>query len=132
MLAARINEPPSDQIIDGLKLISGRRIEDERRRQRLTQRQFAKRTGISVRWLREVEAGNPVVKIDDHLRCADALHMAPTYMFLPLLYRSYACACPVDCAVDNLTDIEERYVAMTNRRMAVRRRLPLQPVPPAR
>jgi len=121
MSPAAISERPDDGILDRLKLISGRRIEDERRRKRLTQRQFAKRAGISVRWLREVEAGNPVVKMDDHLRCADALHMAPTYIFLPLLYRSYDCACPINCAVDNLTDIEERYLAMINRRVAVRK-----------
>jgi len=84
----------------------------------MTQRQFAKRVGISIRWLREIEAGNPVVKLDDHLRCASALKMAPTYIFLPLLYWSYGRVCPINVAIADLTDIERRSLALINRRVA--------------
>jgi len=117
MSLPRIREKQDDRIIDRLKVISGRRIEDERRRRRLTQRQFARRIELSVRWLREIEAGNPVVKLDDHLRCADALGMAPTYIFLPLLYRSYGRSCPINVAVVDLADLEQRYLALTARRI---------------
>jgi len=118
MSLSRLSENQDDRIIDRLKVISGRRIEDERRRRRLTQRQFARRIKLSVRWLREIEAGNPVVKLDDHLRCADALHIAPTYIFLPLLYRTYGRICPINVAVADLTDIEQRYLALISRRMS--------------
>lgn len=116
MSLARLSEKQDDSIIDRLKVISGRRIEDERRRRRLTQRQFARRIELSVRWLREIEAGNPVVKLDDHLRCADELHIAPTYIFLPLLYRTYGQTCPINVAVADLSDIEKRYLALIGRR----------------
>lgn len=116
MALARIHESRDDGIIDLLKTVSGRRIEDERRRQRLTQRQIAQRTELSVRWLREVEAGNPVVKLDDHLRCANALHIAPTYIFIPLLYQSYDRPCPINVAKADLSDIERRCLALIGRR----------------
>lgn len=118
MSLAKVSEEHVDATIDRLKLISGRRIEDERRRQRLTQRQFARRACLSVRWLREIEAGNPTVKLDDHIRCANALDIAPTYIFLPLLYRTYGRACPINVAVADLSDIERRYLALVGRRLA--------------
>jgi transcriptional regulator with XRE-family HTH domain len=122
MSAAKINEAQADEAIDRLKVISGRRIEDERRRRRLTQRQFARRTGLSTRWLREIEAGNPAVRLDDHLRCANALAIAPTYIFLPLLYQTYGRACPVNLAIADLSDIEQRFIALISRRTALVRR----------
>ncbi|HEV7313740.1 helix-turn-helix domain-containing protein [Sphingopyxis sp.] len=111
-------ESSDNRILDELKEISGRRIEDERRRRRMTQRQFAPKANISIRWLREIEAGNPVVKFDDHLRCASALQMAPTYIFIPLLYRSYGRQLPINFSVADLADIERRCLAMIGRRMA--------------
>ncbi len=109
-------ENSGDRMLDELKEISGRRIEDERRRRRMTQRQFAPKAGISVRWLREIESGNPVVKFDDHLRCACALNMAPTYIFLPLLYQSYGRSLPVNFAAIDLVDFERRCLTMIARR----------------
>lgn len=108
-------------MLDELKQISGRRIEDERRRRRMMQRQFAPKAGISVRWLREIEAGNPVVKLDDHLRCASALHIAPVYIFLPLLYWTYGRSLPINFALVDLVDIERRCLAMVGRRVAALR-----------
>lgn len=105
-------------MIDRLKVISGRRIEDERRRRRLTQRQFAQRTGISVRWIREIEAGSPGVKLDDHLRCAHSLQMAPTYIFLPLLCRIYGKRMALDFATIDLFDFEQKCVALAARRLS--------------
>ncbi|MGN7931889.1 helix-turn-helix domain-containing protein [Sphingopyxis sp. 22461] len=114
-------ENSGDKMLDELKVISGRRIEDERRRRRMTQRQFAPKAGISVRWLREIEAGNPIVKLDDHLRCANALHLAPSYIFLPLLYQSHGRALPINFAIMDLVDIERRCLAMLSRRMTANR-----------
>lgn len=91
-----------DDLINHLKEISGRRIEDERRLQRLTQRQLAQRVGISARWLREIEGGNPIVKLDDHLRCGAALQLVPTYILLPLLCKTYGRPLPSNIAVTDL------------------------------
>ncbi len=74
----------SEASLDHLKEFSGRRIESERLRFRLSQKHFARRVGLSVRWLREVESGNPAVKLDDHLRCAAALNLAPAAILRPL------------------------------------------------
>ncbi|MGB3804424.1 MAG: helix-turn-helix domain-containing protein [Sphingopyxis granuli] len=107
-----------DALLKQLKEISGRRIEGERRRRFLTQRQFAVRARISVRWLREIESGNPGVKLEDHLNCAAALGLAPSYIFLPLLYHAHGRLLPIDVAHFDLTDVERRCMQLINRRMA--------------
>ncbi|MBA4751903.1 MAG: helix-turn-helix domain-containing protein [Sphingopyxis sp.] len=84
MSDSRASKHLSEASLDRLKEFSGRRIESERLRFRLSQKHFARRAGLSVRWLREVESGNPSVKLDDHLRCAAALNLAPAAILLPL------------------------------------------------
>src|SRR3546814_4534046 len=84
--------------LDQLKEFSGRRIESERLRRRLSQEHLARRVGLSVRWLREIESGNPAVALDDHLRCAAALRLAPAFVLLPLLDPDYSQASSIDPA----------------------------------
>lgn len=105
-----------DALLKQLKEVSGRRIEGERRRRFLTQRQFATLVRMSVRWVREIESGNPVVKMDDHLRCAAALELAPSYIFLPLLYHSHGRLLPIDVLHMDLVDVERRYMRLIARR----------------
>lgn len=105
-----------DGILNLLKVVSGRRLEDERRRRRMTQRQVARQVGMSVRWLREIEAGNPIVKLDDHLICAAKLQLAPSYIFLPLLYQRYGQCYPAELSYADLADIEQRCLSLVMRR----------------
>ncbi|MEA3388567.1 MAG: hypothetical protein U9R64_04705 [Pseudomonadota bacterium] len=69
------SEAPYDGvfILAEVKVISGRRIEERRKFQRMTQKELAALVGMGVRWLREVEAGSPKSRIDDHMRCAHGL-----------------------------------------------------------
>ncbi|MAM37414.1 MAG: hypothetical protein CL949_02655, partial [Erythrobacter sp.] len=55
------SEAPYDGvfILAEVKVISGRRIEERRKFQRMTQKELAALVGMGVRWLREVEAGSP-------------------------------------------------------------------------
>ena len=105
-----------DTLLNQLKEISGRRIEGERRRRFLTQRQFALRARISVRWLREIESGSPAVKLDDHLRCAAVLGVAPSYIFLPLLFQAHGKRLPIDVLHFDLLDVELRCMKLIARR----------------
>lgn len=118
MPLTRTSENSHDALVRHLKVISGRRIEGERRRRLLTQRQFARQAGISVRWLREIEGGNPIVKLDDHLRCGATLRLPPSYIFLPLLYQSYGRTCSIDIANADLTDLEQQTLALVARRLS--------------
>ena len=92
--------------LDQLKEFSGRRIESERLRRRMSQEHLARRVGLSVRWLREIESGNPAVALDDHLRCAAALRLAPAFVLLPLLDPDYSQASSIDPAPFEWADIE--------------------------
>jgi len=105
-----------EALLRQLKEISGRRIEGERRRRFLTQRQFAARVRFSIRWLREIESGNPIVKLDDHLRCAATLGMAPSYIFFPLLYHAHGEHLLMDVAQADLVDVERRCIRLVTRR----------------
>lgn len=115
MPLVRADKNSEDELLERLKGVSGRRIESERRRRFLTQRQFALRARMSIRWLREIEGGNPVVKLDDHLRCAAVLNIAPSYFFLPLLYNAHGQTFPPELECSDLTDIERRCIAMIGR-----------------
>lgn len=108
----------TEHLLCRLKEISGRRIEDGRRLKRMTQRQFARNVGLSTRWLREIENGNPIVKLDDHLLCAANLGLSPTYIFLPLLYRAYGRRFPVDLALRDLAEVERRVFRIVAREAA--------------
>lgn len=96
----------SEASLNHLKEFSGRRIESERLRRRLTQKHLARRVGLSTRWLREVESGNPAVALDDHLRCAAALHLAPAFVLLPLLDPDYNRMTSNDRRQPELADLE--------------------------
>jgi transcriptional regulator with XRE-family HTH domain len=91
-----------------LKQVSGKSIERARRSRNLTQAAFARDVGISARWLREVEAGNPGSTLDDHLRCARRLEIPLGQLLFPLLYLSRGMTYPMPLAGMDTLDIEER------------------------
>jgi len=99
---------PDESSLAEIKQTSGRRIEDERRRQGLTQPKLAKRAGLSVSWIREIESGNPRTKIDDHLRCAAALGLSPGCILVPMLFKAHGKTCPPQLLAGNFRELECR------------------------
>jgi transcriptional regulator with XRE-family HTH domain len=73
-------------VLAEVKRISGHRIEARRRSQRKSQRRLADEVGIGVRWLREIEAGSPKSRIDDHLKCAHGLGLSAAFLLVPMLF----------------------------------------------
>ena len=82
------SEAPYDGvfILAEVKVISGRRIEERRKFQRMTQKELAALVGMGMRWLREVEAGSPKSRIDDHMRCAHGLGLTASHLLFPMLF----------------------------------------------
>lgn len=76
-------------VLATIKLMSGRRIEMKRRYEKITQDDFAASVGIGTRWLREIEAGNPKSRLDDHFRCAHALGLSTGHLIIPLLFMEH-------------------------------------------
>jgi transcriptional regulator with XRE-family HTH domain len=76
-------------VLATIKLMSGRRIEMQRRIEKITQERFAAQVGIGSRWLREIEAGNPKSRLDDHFRCAHALGLSTGHLLIPLLFMEH-------------------------------------------
>jgi transcriptional regulator with XRE-family HTH domain len=97
---------PDESSLAEIKQMSGRRIEDERRRQGLTQPKLAKRAGLSVSWIREIESGNPRTRIDDHLRCVAALGMPPCSILIPMLFKAHGKSFPPQLLAGNLHELE--------------------------
>lgn len=93
-----------------IKQMSGRRIEDERRREGLTQSKLAKRVGLGVSWIREIESGNPRTRIDDHLRCALALGISPSIIFLPMLFHAHGLVFSPQLLAGNLHEFERQWL----------------------
>lgn len=99
-------------ILAEVKLMSGKRIERCRRRERITQEAFARRVGIGVRWLREIESGNPKSRIDDHLRCAHGLGISTGHILIPLLFMEHRMRFPCQLLHDDLSDLETRCIQL--------------------
>jgi transcriptional regulator with XRE-family HTH domain len=97
---------PDAPLLSFVKEVSGRRIEEARKRERITQEQFAREMGIGVRWLREIEAGNPSSRLDDHLRCAHRLKLSTGHILIPLLFLGHEMAFPHQLAFGDFVEIE--------------------------
>lgn len=93
-------------VLASIKAMSGKRIEDKRRQERITQEEFAARTGIGVRWLREIESGNPKCTLDDHFRCAHGLGLSTGHLWIPLLFLEHGMIFPKQLLLDELGELE--------------------------
>lgn len=90
-----------------IKMISGRRIEQRRRRDGVSQAQLAIAIGRSERWIREMEAGIPTSTIEDHVRCAHWLGMSTAHIIIPLLCMEHGVPPPRDLLLlDDLWPVE--------------------------
>ena len=95
-----------------IKLLSGKRIEQRRRRDRISQARLAAGIGRSERWVRELEAGISTSTLEDHMRCAHWLGMSTAHIFIPLLCAEHGIGVPHDLlARDDFRDIEELLLA---------------------
>ena len=102
--------PNDEAMLVLVKEMSGKRIEARRKQERITQEKFASDVGIGVRWLREIEAGNPKSRIDDHFRCAHRLGLSTGHILIPLLFMEYDMIFPRHLLLDDLSDLERRCI----------------------
>ncbi|MGD9714243.1 MAG: transcriptional regulator [Thermomicrobiales bacterium] len=102
--------PSGPERLGDLKTLSGRIIEERRKRMRMTQGQLAGKVGIGVRWLREIEAGNPKSTIENHLRCAFALGLGASHLFIPLMFMENDMKFPIELLLDDPSDLEKRCI----------------------
>lgn len=97
-------------ILAEVKLISGRRIEERRRLRRMTQDKLAAKAGIGVRWLREIESGNPKSRIDDHLKCAHALGLSAAHLLIPMMFLEHRMPFPRQIFDEDMHELEARCI----------------------
>ncbi|KHK88935.1 helix-turn-helix domain-containing protein [Novosphingobium malaysiense] len=98
------------ELLDEMKLLSGRTIEERRKHARITQRQLAGTIGIGARWIREIEAGNPRSTIDLHIKCAAALGLPVSYLLVPLLFMESDMKFPVGFIVDHFAGLKDHTI----------------------
>jgi|SRR5579859_1945983 len=99
-----------ESIMAEIKAISGWCIEARRKRDGITQEKLASAVGIAVRWLREIEGGNPKSSIEDHLRCACGLGLSPGYLMIPMLFLGRQIRFPRELLLDHLDEMEQRCI----------------------
>jgi len=92
--------------LDRIKQLSGRAIEDRRKRLRMTQPDLARSAGLGERWVREIEGGSPSASIDDHFKCAFAAGLPASYLFVLILCMDYRLQIPSLLVMDDLEGIE--------------------------
>jgi transcriptional regulator with XRE-family HTH domain len=93
-----------------IKLLSGKIIEERRRHRRMTQGQLAGKVGIGVRWLREIEAGNPKSTVENHFRCAFALGLSASHLLIPLMYMENDMKFPLELLLDDPSALDRRCI----------------------
>ena len=106
--AASVAEGPLSYVKDQ----SGRQIERARKREGLTQGQLAQDLGMGVRWLREIESGNPKARLDDHLRCAYRLDISTGHILIPLMFFAQKMCFPHQLAIGDLREFERLCVEL--------------------
>ena len=95
------SKTPAAEPIDAIKLVLGRAVEERRKRLRMTQSRLASKVGISVRWLREIESGNPKSILENHLRCWFALDMPASHIFVSVLFLESNMRVPLELLLDD-------------------------------
>nr|WP_255696837.1 helix-turn-helix domain-containing protein [Sandaracinobacteroides sayramensis] len=93
-----------------VKKISGERIREERRRRGIKQGELADEMGVSLRWLREIEAGNPGAKLDDHLNGTIRLGLSAGHIVLPILFMAQRMPVPQTLLHTDLRPLERACV----------------------
>jgi len=105
--AASVADAP---LLSYVKEQSGRRIEKARKREGITQSELARNLGMGVRWLREIESGNPRSRLDDHLRCTFQLGLSAGHIVIPLLYMGQDASFPEALVGGDLSEVERRCI----------------------
>jgi transcriptional regulator with XRE-family HTH domain len=100
-----------------VKVQSGRQIEEARKKRRLTQRDLARELGMGIRWLREIEGGNPRSRLDDHLLCAYRLGLSTGHILIPLLFAGQKMCFPQQLAMGDLSDLERMCIELISQRI---------------
>lgn len=110
--AAAVAESPLDYV----KLQSGRQIEEARKRKRITQAELARDLGMGVRWLREIEGGNPRARLDDHFLCTYRLGLSTGHIIFPLLFAGQQMCFPRQLATGDLSELERTCIEIIAQR----------------
>ena len=114
-------------LLNFVKELSGRRIEQARRRNGITQVQFAREVGIGRRWLQEIESGNPSSRLDFHVVCAEHLQLKTGYIFFPFLFRGHQMEFPRELTYGDFEEIERECIDLFVRRKLSRMKQKLTP-----
>lgn len=95
-----------------IKMLSGERIKHERNLRGITQLELATNMGGSPRWLREIEAGAPVTKLEDHLNAALRLGMTTGHIAFSILFAGQRMRFPRQLIYGDLPTIERKCIEM--------------------
>lgn len=106
-------------IFSSIKELSGKLVERWRRRDRISQRSLGKSVGRTERWIRELEGGAGTASLEDHIRCAHALRMTASHLFIFLLAVEHKMAIPNELLLqDDLWDLERDILDVVSRHQA--------------
>ena len=97
-------------IFKEIKKLSGERIRQERKARHITQLELANNMGGSLRWLREIESGAPMTRLEDHLNATLRLGISTGHIALPILYAGHRMRFPQQLIYGDLAGIERKCI----------------------
>jgi transcriptional regulator with XRE-family HTH domain len=110
MALAREERASGSTYLSEVKLLAGRRVEQERRSRGISQVQLGARAGLGPAWIRQMESGYPKVRLDDHLACFDVLKISPLVMLIPILFLLHGRHYPPHLLLGDLRRLEDALI----------------------
>lgn len=106
----------SEDVSEHYRIVIGRRIFEERERQKMSQEELAERVNVAREYLSRIENGNVLCSMDIYFRIAGALSVTPYVLMMESTtmrqMREWS-------KIINLSDDYERHVAIEMGRHAV-------------
>ncbi|NLS25041.1 hypothetical protein S2M10_00040 [Sphingomonas sp. S2M10] len=95
-----------------IKKIAGELIRQERKQRQITQSELSEEMGFSPRWLREMEAGAPSTRLEDHFVATLRLGQSVGHIVLPLLCMAHGIRFPQHLFYEDLSGLERKCIEL--------------------
>lgn len=95
-----------------IKKMSGERVRQERKRRQITQSELAHEMGFGPRWLRDVEAGAPSTRLEDHISATLRLGESIGHIMFPVLLMAHGIRFPQHLYYEDIRGLERKCIEL--------------------
>ncbi|CAM8670934.1 transcriptional regulator [Sphingobium sp. H39-3-25] len=95
-----------------IKKMAGERVRQERKRRQVTQSELAHEMGFGPRWLRDVEAGAPGTRLEDHISATLRLGDSIGHIMFPVLFMAHGIRFPQHLYYEDIRGLERKCIEL--------------------